>query len=361
MSHELRTPLNAVLGFAQLLDMRYEDPRILEATQAIIKAGNHLLMLINEILDLARIESGTLSLSIEAVELAGVVEHALDLTGPLAIKAGVSIEVDHGSFVGVVVKADSRRLLQALINVISNAIKYNRPSGRVSITGHDERGSFRIDVEDTGTGIAEEDKPRLFEPFMRFGDLNIEGSGLGLTVTKNFLQRMEGQIGLAKSSPEGSTFFITLKKADPTDLKDGKEAAAAMGESPKIEGSPTVLYIEDNLSNLRLLELATEDWGGIRLLSAVQGQIGLELAKAHLPDLILLDLHLPDIPGYEVLNMLKSDPATADIPVVVISADAMSRQIKRLIEAGAHDYLTKPIDLRRLGDVVRGILEKRNV
>jgi PAS domain S-box-containing protein len=360
MSHELRTPLNAVLGFAQLLDMRYDDPRILEATQAIIKAGNHLLMLINEILDLARIESGTLSLSIEAIEIIDVISHAIDLTEPLAAKAGVTINVDFDSFSGVVVRADSQRLLQALINIISNAIKYNRPSGFVSIRGHREDGTFRIDVTDTGTGISEKDRPMLFAPFQRFGDLNIEGSGLGLTVTKNFLERMEGEIGLADSGPGGSTFFLRLKLAQASDIKDGKQAAGELGESPVLGGSPIVLYVEDNLSNFRLLELAMEDWGGIKLLSAVQGQIGLELAKAHKPDLILLDLHLPDIPGYEVLNILKSDPSTADIPVVVISADAMSRQIKRLIEAGAHEYLTKPIDLRRLGSVVRAVLEKRS-
>ena len=359
MSHELRTPLNAVLGFAQLLDMRYDDPRIQEATQAIIKAGNHLLLLINEVLDLARIESGSLTVSIEPIELVGVVTHAADLVAPIAKKAGIEVEVDAPTFAGVTVQADPRRLLQALINVLSNAVKYNRPNGKVYVRGVREGARFRLDVRDTGIGIKERDREQLFQPFKRFGDLTVEGSGLGLTVSRSFVELMGGEIDLADSGPDGSTFTIRLDTAKPKARKNGKELAQELGEKPLLMGEPRILYIEDNASNLRLLELALEDWGDIKLLSAVQGQVGLDLARAHRPDLILLDLHLPDMQGYDVLNTLKSDPATSDIPVVVISADAMSRQIKRLIDAGAYDYLTKPLDLRRLGQVVRAVLGGR--
>jgi PAS domain S-box-containing protein len=358
MSHELRTPLNAVLGFAQLLDMRYDDPRIKEATQAILKAGNHLLVLINEVLDLARIESGTMTVSVEPTSLADVVTQAIDLVEPLAKRADVQIVVAPGSFQGVTVRADSRRLLQALINVVSNGIKYNRPGGKVAIQGEKEEGAYRLEVSDTGDGIPDEHRGRLFEPFARFGDPNVEGSGLGLAVSRSFITLMGGEIGLARTGPDGSVFFLRLLLAEPAPEPVGKRATEIMGERPKLGASPVVLYIEDNLSNYRLLEIALQDWGDIRLMSAVQGSVGLDLVRVHKPDLVLLDLHLPDMPGYEVLNAIKADPLISDIPVVVVSADAMNRQIQRLIEAGAEEYLTKPIDLRKLAEVVRRVLER---
>ncbi len=360
MSHELRTPLNAVLGFAQLLEMRFDDPKVIEATQAIIKGGNHLLMLINEILDLARIESGTLTVSVESVEISDVISHVADLVEPLAAKAGVSVFVTTASFQDVYVRADSRRLLQALLNVVSNAIKYNHKGGSVKIVGREtDKETFQIDVVDTGQGIPEEHHAELFQPFRRFGDLNIEGSGLGLVVSKSFIDMMEGSIELAHSSLEGTTFTVTLKKAQARPKRNGKELADELGAKPVLSGKPIVLYIEDNLPNFRLLELAFQEWGDIQLEYAKNGKEGLESAFALKPDLVLLDLHLPDIPGYDVLNTLKSKTETVDIPVVVISADAMTRQIRRLIEAGAHDYVTKPIDLHKLGGIVRSILEGR--
>lgn len=357
MSHELRTPLNAVLGFAQLLEMRYDDPKITEATQAIIKGGNHLLMLINEILDLARIESGTLTISIEPVELGEVVSHAVDLVQPLANKAGIQLIVDPKQFENVFVRADSRRLLQSLINVLSNAIKYNRDRGSVTIRGAKRGGKFRIEIEDTGLGISADDRSELFQPFRRFGDLSVEGSGLGLVVSRSFIEMMDGRIDLASSSDKGSLFFIELKSEKPAPKRNGSDLAKELGAKPILPASRTVLYIEDNLPNFRLLELAFQEWGDIRLLYAKNGAEGLEIAKRERPNLILLDLHLPDIPGYDVLNTLKHEIETADTPVVVVSADAMTRQIKRLIEAGAYDYVTKPIDLHRLGTIVRSLLE----
>lgn len=360
MSHELRTPLNAVLGFAQLLELRYDDPRIIEATQAIIKGGNHLLMLINEILDLARIESGTLTISIESIEVSEVVSHVVDLVEPLARKATVSVQAAMDDFSGVTLKADSRRLLQSILNIVSNAIKYNRPGGSVKISGSSLGGDeFQIRVTDTGHGIPAKHYDELFQPFRRFGDLSVEGSGLGLVVSKSFVDMMDGRIDLEASSSEGSTFTITLKKAQPRPPKNGKQLANEMGSRPSLTGNPVVLYIEDNLPNFRLLELAFQEWGNIRLEYAKDGADGIASARRLKPDLILLDLHLPDVPGHDVLNELKSHVETVDIPVVVISADAMTRQIRRLIEAGAHDYVTKPIDLNKLGGIVRSLLEGR--
>ena len=360
MSHELRTPLNAVLGFAQLLAMRYDDPRIQEASSAIIRAGDHLLLLINEVLDLSRIETGTLTLSIEPVELKEVVEHAIDLVGPLAKQAEVTIDSDVSSLNEVAVHADRKRLIQVVINVLSNAIKYNRPYGTVRINCLDiGQGSVRVDVRDTGHGIKTEDHDSLFQPFKRFGDLSIEGSGLGLVVSRSFMNLMGGSIELTESTDQGSTFSLFFKTTSIALKKKGTDILADLGATPIVQGTPKVLYIEDNLSNFRLLQLAFEEWGEIQLLSATRGDEGFELALKERPDLILLDLHLPDIPGYEVLKRLKADPLTKEIPVVVVSADAMTRQIKRLFEAGARDYLTKPIDLRKLGDVVRSVLEDR--
>ena len=359
MSHELRTPLNAVLGFAQLLEMRYEDPRIREASDAISKAGNHLLQLINEILDISRIESGSLTLSIEPVEVAEAVAHAVDLVAPLASRADVKLLTESASLQGATVRADRKRLIQVLINIVSNAVKYNRKGGQVFVSGSEAAdGLFRLDIADTGPGISLENRASLFQPFVRFGDQSIEGSGLGLVVSQRFAELMSGRIELKDSSDRGSTFSIFLPKATAEELASVERVSAGLGDKPHFSGETKVLYIEDNLSNYRLLELAFQDWGGITLIAAVQGEIGIELAQAHAPDLILLDLHLPDISGEEVLRRLKSNPETRDIPVVVVSADAMSRQVKRLLSAGAVDYLTKPLDLRKLGTVMRGILGK---
>ncbi|MBS1713032.1 MAG: PAS domain S-box protein [Armatimonadetes bacterium] len=356
MSHELRTPLNAVLGFAQLIEMKRTDPETREATGAILKAGQHLLNLINEVLDLARIEAGKLQLSVEPVSVTEVVRQALDLIGPDAQRSGLTVLVDEESMEGAMVLADRRRILQVLINVLSNAVKYNCPGGRIHVTSDREVERFSINVTDTGQGIDEADARHLFEPFRRFGDRSKEGTGLGLAVSKSFLELMGGSITLARSDRSGSTFSIGLVPTVAALPLEERELSRRLGEGPRFEGPKTVLYIEDNLSNYRLLELAFGMWGGIELLPAMQGEIGLVLALERLPDLILLDLHLPDMSGYDVLVHLKSDERTHDIPVVVISADATPSEMRRILKAGALDYLTKPVNLESLAKIVKSRL-----
>ena len=359
MSHELRTPLNAVLGFAQLIDMKHPEPDIKEATGAILKAGQHLLNLINEVLDLARIEAGKLQLSVEPVSVSEVVRQSLDLVLPMAGRSGVTVDVNDQSMDGAMVLADRRRILQVLINVLSNAVKYNRPGGRVDVSAYPGADyKYFIDVTDTGAGIRESDVPHRFEPFRRFGDSSTEGTGLGLAVSRSFLELMGGNITLARSDPSGSTFRIGLNRTVGSNAVEASVVSERIGDRPRFEGEKSVLYIEDNLSNYRLLELAFGMWGGINLLPAMQGEIGIVLATEKRPDLILLDLHLPDMSGYDVLVHLKADPRTQDIPIVVISADATPSEMRRLLRAGALDYLTKPVNLEALAKIVKARLNE---
>lgn len=356
MSHELRTPLNAVIGFAQLLEMRYPDQEIQDAVYPILKAGKHLLNLINEVLDLAGIEAGRMTLSLEPVPLAQTLGHAMDLVRPLADAASISVNLSHPGGETDHALADRQRLLQVLINLLSNAIKYNKPGGRVTITcSRAQGGKHSIRVEDTGHGIRQEDRSRLFQPFERLGDFTVEGTGLGLVLSQRFVEVMGGELVLAESSPAGSTFEVTLKTATPDQLGRRLERSLTGAGSRKI-GAGRVLYIEDNLSNLKLIEMTLAEWPGIELIPAMQGQVGLELAALHKPDLILLDLHLPDISGVQVLEKLKRDSATSAIPVVVISADATHGQVGRLRRAGAYEYLTKPLDIHEFLMVLEQLL-----
>lgn len=351
MSHELRTPLNSVLGFAQLLDLQYDDPKIKEASHSILRGGKHLLEMINEVLDLSRIESGNLAISVEPVPVGGVISQALNLLHSIALGAEVGLEVDGDVCEDMHVQADRQRLLQVLVNLMTNAIKYNHPKGKVWVRCLERSENIsRIEISDTGRGIDEADWDQLFVPFQRFGESGIEGTGLGLALSERFVKLMGGDIGLVSSTPEGSTFYIDLPRVEAAyhDVQIAPAADAEVGPSR----AGTVLYIEDNLSNMRLLEIVLADWTNLTLIPAMQGLLGLELAREHRPDLILLDLHLPDVMGDEVLQRLKADPATAPIPVVIVSADATPRQIKSLESLGAAHYLTKPLDLTRLFEVL---------
>lgn len=354
MSHELRTPLNAVIGFAQLLNMRYDDARIHEATGSILKAGQHLLNLINEVLDLSRIESGTLSLSLEPVPLDTILKQAIELLKPQAVRRAISVNVGESPWVDSMVQADRQRLLQVFINLLSNALKYNREGGVVDIGVTAEGRLCKISFADTGIGIPESEQHRLFQAFERIGSGEIEGTGLGLLLSKRFAELMGGNLDLISSCANGTEFAVTLSLADPDQIISPKTLP-----SDRVAASPAtgkILYIEDNLSNLRLIEMALDRWQGIDLIPALQGNLGLELAHSHRPNLILLDLHLPDISGGEVLRRLKSDADTADIPVVVISADATPGQAKRLLETGAMEYMTKPLDVRKFLAMVKRVL-----
>jgi PAS domain S-box-containing protein len=360
MSHELRTPMNAVLGFAQLLGMDHQTPEQEEATREILKAGTHLLELIDEVLDIARIEAGRLRLSLEPVDAVQVVEESISLLQPQARQEGVTLSMDprDSSDLSVHVVADRQRLKQVLLNLISNGVKYNRQDGtvRVSIDRSDTGSRIRIDVTDTGRGIPVERLERLFAPFDRLGaeETGIEGTGLGLALTRPLVEAMGGTISVATESGRGSTFSVELASADGAASANGDHfpsadeiAAGAMSADAR-----KVLYVEDNLSNLKLMERVLARRPGITLVSAMQGSLGVTLARDHRPDLILLDLNLPDMQGEEVLARLHADPATAEVPIVVISADATSGQRARLVDAGASDFITKPFDVDRLLQIV---------
>ena len=349
MSHELRTPLNAILGFGQLLELSPLAPLDAQSAAQIVRAGRHLLELINEVLDIARIESGQMPLSPEAVEIAPLGREVLDLLRPLAQEAEVSLEGEGLTTCDGFVLADRQRFKQILLNLVSNAIKYNRRGGRVWMNCAPAEGRddlIRLAVHDSGLGFSSEKRSRVFTPFDRLGAENssVEGTGIGLSLCKHLCEAMRATIELESVEGQGSTFWLCFPRARNPIL--GVEPTP---QNPLFENGNTlwvVLYIEDNFSNLQLVQRLFSSRPAVRLLSAMQGGIGLELARQHRPNLILLDLHLPDLNGQEVLAALQKDPQTRDIPVVILSADASPRQRQRLKDAGATGYLTKPFDVR---------------
>lgn len=359
MSHELRTPLNSVLGFAQLLDMRYDDVEIREAAHSILKAGKHLLNLINEVLDLSGIEAGRLALSLEPIPVASVLEQAIDLLRPLAEGDGIQVVLDMRVDEDALVLADRQRLLQVIINLLANGIKYNRRHGMVEVLCESVGDSVNLKFRDTGAGITPANQAKLFQPFERLGNATVEGTGLGLVLSRRFVELMQGSISLLKSGPDGSVFAVELRRARMRPLEPVTKSRRP-GRRERIFAAGRILYIEDNLANLKLLEMTLSKWPHIELIPATYGSTGLEVAESVIPDIILLDLHLPDIGGAEVLQRLRSNPLTAAIPVVVISADATPGQIGHLRDAGAYDYLTKPIDINALLDVLEVLMPRRD-
>ncbi|KRT63055.1 MAG: multi-sensor hybrid histidine kinase [Chloroflexi bacterium CSP1-4] len=356
MSHELRTPLNAIIGFAQILELDGLDERQAESVDQILKGGRHLLELINEVLDISRIESGQLTMSVEPVLVRDAVSEAISLIGPLADERRIRLRstiTDDGLWA----LADRQRLKQVLLNLLVNAVKYGRADGTAVLScSRTDGGRLRFTVADDGPGIALELQERLFAPFERLGAdaSTVEGTGLGLALSRALIVGMGGTMGMDSSPGEGTTFWFELPQAEAAE-----ERAPEVGATASVKGtgrSGTVLYIEDNLSNVRLIERALERLGDVRLLPAMLGRLGLELAREHRPDVILLDLHLPDIAGEEVLARLVAEPATRRIPVVVLSADASSSQADRLLASGARAYLTKPIDVLAFLDLVGELL-----
>ncbi len=361
MSHELRTPLNSILGFAQVLEMGALEPDELGPVEQILKGGEHLLTLINEVLDVARIESGRMALSLEPVLVAEVLQQALGLIRPLAEQREVTIgEAQDARYY---VQADRQRLRQVLLNLLSNAIKYNLEGGHIEVTCQVRGNGFvRIAVADTGMGVSPTDRAKLFRPFERLvGDSTaIEGTGLGLALSKGLVEAMDGAIGVDSNPGGGSIFWIDLRPAErPDDPWLDLDVAYPRETTPEPAHRCVVLYIEDNPSNLALMQRIASLRPDVQLLNAEQGDLGLDLARAQLPDLILLDLHLPDMPGLEVLQRLRRNPETQTIPVVVVSADATPEHIAQLLAAGAQSYVTKPFDissiLRLLDEAVPGV------
>jgi CheY-like chemotaxis protein len=357
MSHELRTPLNSVLGFAQLLEMDDLSDQHRQAVGHILRGGQHLLNLIDEVLDIARIESGHLALSVEPVLVLDVLGDAVDLTRPLADHRQVRLAVDTRSCPpNTYVLADRQRLLQVLLNLLSNATKYNNQTGRVDIsvsrTGDDRA---KISVSDSGPGIRAQDMERVFEPFDRLGaeHSGVEGTGVGLTLSKHLVERMGGEIVVASAVGFGSTFTVLLSLTEAT--AEFEPVVPERTEAAVLPGALKILHVEDNLDNLALVEQILGRDREVELIAATLGGLALELARRHRPDVILLDLHLPYMSGMDVLSRLRADPATTEIPVVVVSADATAERIARLDAERVAAYLTKPIDVRELLRVIESL------
>jgi PAS domain S-box-containing protein len=362
MSHELRTPLNAILGFGQLLNMDIRERESADNVREILHAGRHLLDLINEVLDLARIEADRLTISPEPVNLAAIIQECQSLVQPLAEARGIRILPAYSCH-GCVL-ADRTRLKQVLLNLLSNAIKYNREHGKVDIDCVPEGDAVQIRVSDTGAGLSAGQQARLFTAFERLDadQSAIEGTGIGLALSKRLMELLQGEIGVESAPGEGSTFWIRLPAAECREEYEFDQmpimATDALGNGSVGQRMRDILCIEDNPANMRLLERILTRRDGIRLLRADKPDMGLDLANKYRPTLILLDINLPGMDGYDVMRCLREGEATRDIPVVAMSANAMPRDLARGKAAGFMDYLTKPLDVDKLLQVVDDVIAR---
>ena len=359
VSHELRTPLNAVLGFAQLLRVDRRQvltPDQLDRVQHIERAGTHLLALVNDVLDLSRVESGQMMLSLEPVDARLVAEEAVTFISPLAAEAGVTVHFvpagaprsfRPGSARSYVI-ADRVRLRQALMNLLSNAVKYNRQAGRVAFEHREQDGHSVFVITDTGAGMHADQLARLFEPFNRLGAERsaIEGTGIGLVLSRNMIELMQGDLKITSTPGLGTTATVTLQRADaPAPPSPPPFVPSRHGG---LDGSLTVLYAEDNEVNVELVRQLTAFRPAISLLVAPNGASALEMARREPPDLMLVDMHLGDMTGIELAQHLRQQPDTARVPLVALSADALPEQISAALEHGFEGYLTKPVNFREL-------------
>ena len=360
MSHELRTPLNAILGFAQLMESETPPPSSVQkqSIDHILQAGWHLLRLINEILDLAMIESGKVTISKESVSLTDVLKDCQAMIEPQAQKRGILMTFPR--FDNLFVHADRTRLKQVMINLLSNAIKYNRDGGsvvvRCTMSGENR---VRLSVKDTGAGLAPEQLAQLFQPFNRLGQESgtEEGTGIGLVVTKQLVELMGGVIGVESSVGVGSVFWVELATIIAPELATGSIGELGANERDHVAtraSSPqrTLLYVEDNPANMVLVEKLTARRGDLKLLTAIDGHLGIQMARTHRPDVILMDINLPGIDGFGALEVLREDPATAHIPVIALSANAVPRDIAKGLKAGFFSYITKPIKVNEFMDAL---------
>jgi PAS domain S-box-containing protein len=359
MSHELRTPMNAILGFGQILEMESLTGNQKESVSEILHAGQHLLVLINELLDLSRIEAGRLDMLLEPVNLATVTNTALKLVSAIIKEQNISIHNRLEGSTHHYAVADNVRLRQVLVNLLSNAAKYNRPDGHIRIAcDAPDSEHLRVSITDSGPGIPPEKQASLFKPFERLGAefSEIEGTGIGLALSKQLIELMGGTIGMASTPGEGTTFWFDLPRVAPT-----RTASAEQREPIKsaTRGAQKVLYIEDNPANVRLVKQLFSVYADMSLITATTGESGIDLARQHQPDLILLDIHLPGIDGYETLRRLRENPVTSTIPVIALSADAMTLDVKHGLAAGFQRYITKPFDIQELLDAVKQAMRTR--
>jgi signal transduction histidine kinase/CheY-like chemotaxis protein len=362
-SHELRTPLNAILGFSQLLEMADLSAEDRDSTVRILSAGRHLLVLINEVIDIARVESGELGLSVEPVRMDELVNDVVALLGPLAAARAITVE-QQPSDGSLAVYADHQRLRQVLINLGSNAVKYNHHGGMIRIGFQaQDRDTVDLTVSDTGPGLTVEEMSSIFVPFERLdaAEHGIEGTGIGLPLALALTEAMHGHLTVTSDPSHGSAFTVRLPRAPAVaSLLDAAPTpppamVLPVNSDTTAQRPLVVLSIEDNLANSEVLARLFRTWPDTTLHAALSGHAGLDLANRHHPDVILLDLHLPDLPGEEVLARLHADPATAGIPIAVLSADASPATIRRLQSSGIVSYLTKPLDLRELATLLNDL------
>ncbi len=363
MSHELRTPMNAILGFGQLLiadSARPLDEAQREYVREILRGGRHLLNLIDEVLDLAQIETGKLRISLEPVRVLELLHECFAMLRPLARDGGVSLCLHDEAACDTLVRADRTRLKQVLRNLLSNAIKYNRVGGQIRVGCAGDATHLRLTVTDDGAGLEPSQRARLFQAFERLDAATtaIEGAGLGLALSKHLMEAMRGEIGIESEPGHGSTFWIRLPRAAAPVFGLGAELppVGAAHQPVRVAVSRTALYIEDNPVNVLLMEAMLARVAGLKLLSAALPSVGLSLVAAAPPDLILLDIQLPEIDGYEVLRRLRAEPSSRHIPVIAVSANAMPADVTTGLAAGFVRYLTKPLDMVMLIDAVEQAL-----
>jgi PAS domain S-box-containing protein len=363
MSHELRTPLNAILGFAQLLQRDRKEPlsdRHKERASQILKGGEHLLRLIDDILDLSRIEAGRVSISTEAVNVREVVDEVRTTLEPLASRAGIRLDVAEMAPGLPNVAADRTRLAQIVMNFGSNALKYNRPGGtatiRVSLPGE---GRVRVSVADTGVGIPVDKQDKLFQPFQRAGQEAgpIEGTGIGLVITKRLAELMGGRVGFQSSPGVGSEFWVELaiRKGAvapvPTATEEQKRTA--------LQTRRLVVYVEDNPANVTFMRDLLAEFEALELVTAPTAEMGIELARGRRPDVVIMDINLPGISGVEALRILREDPNTRDIPVIAMTAAAAEKERQRGLQLGFYRYLTKPVKVDELIAVLETLFAEK--
>ncbi len=367
MSHELRTPMNSILGFSQLMEMDPESPLTENQKKCVARisiAGNHLLNLINEVLDISRIETGNLKISMEPVDIEVIVNDVISIVKPLTIDNNISLERQFKLKGNRYVDADRLRLNQIVFNLVSNAIKYNKPNGSVTITlDLYDASKIILGVKDTGPGVPDEMKSKVFKPFERFDDFadSIEGTGIGLTISKQLIELMNGEIGFESTYGEGSFFYIVLpfssqklfasdeRKTLPPEPKEKR---------PGLNGTKTILYIEDISENIELVKSVLDKKPDIELISCPNAREGIDLVRTHKPDLILMDIHLPEMNGLTAFEEIRNLEGATSIPVIALTADAMDSEIKNALEIGFHSYITKPINLNKFLDMIDQVLSE---